>query len=443
MLEQLILGASSLCSLFWFPIEWLGQLDREQWVMCFWPLLFLDTPRYLMTDLILLGRTLLGGAPRTNRAVRQNQGAQPQPTVSVIISALNEEASVRACVQSVLAQDYPNLDIILLDDGSTDQTAIIGTQLAKHQKVRFFRLSPRQGKSAAVNFGCRISQAPYLVWLDSDSILDPKAITEVMRPFQHNARIGAVCGNIGIRNWRTNIVTRLQSMEYLCSIGVGRQIISAAGLLCTVSGAFGVFRRDLVERIGWFEPGTGEDTDMTIRIRKLGHDIAFAPNAVCLTAGPESISGFIRQRLRWDRAIVLFMLRKYRDTFSFTQDHFRIRNGLAFLDVVFFQIVLPMIWMSYLLWLVVIDQPEYLTTLLLALYYLYTLMNLADLLLAWAIEGKRARRFGDVCFVPLLVFYRMIAGFITMVATVQEFLFRTSYHDPYTPEKVREQMPVY
>ena len=209
-----------------------------------------------------------------------------------------------------------------------------------------------------------------------------------------------------------------------------------------MSGAFGVFRCDVIERMGWFEPGTGEDTDMTIRIRKLGYEIAFAPKAVCLTSGPESLWGLIHQRLRWDRAIILFILRKYKDAFFPTQHHFRIRNGLAFLDALFFQIVLPIIWTIYLMVLVV-AQPEYLTMLFLGLFYLYTLMNLLDLMLAWCLDAAWPRRIADVLLMPLLVPYRMGAGVITILATFQELLFRSSYHDPYTPEKVRQEMHIY
>ncbi len=424
------------------PIDFLTHLDMEQWVLYFWPLLLLDIPRYLITDAVVFVWALAKKRQREDQHGHHLDAQQPVPLVAVIISALNEERSLESCVYSVLNQDYPLLDIILVDDGSTDRTGLLGRQLARYPHVRFFSLRSRQGKSGAVNFGGRMTTAPYIAWLDSDSTLDNQAISRAMRPFFQQPSVGAVSGNIGLRNGSRNMLTRLQNAEYLCSIGVGRQFSSRMGILSTVSGAFGIFHRDVLDRLGWFEPGIGEDTDMTIRIRKLGYRIAFAPDAVCLTNGPETLRGFVRQRLRWDRAMVLFIFRKYRDAFHFSEHHFRFSNMMSFLDALLFQIVLPVGWTLYLLGLLVYS-PENVFPLVMGLYYLYTIFTIVDWSFAISILDWKGRGYGFVFALPLAVPYRVLSGLITLLGTFQEFVFRLSYHDPYTPEKVRAQMPLY
>ncbi len=441
-MEHLIFGIKWVGEWLLIPIGFLVQLDGEQWFLNFWPLLLLDVPRYLFTDFLVFIWTMFPKTPRPDKNGYPWKDAPDPPLVAVIISALNEERSLEACVHSVLNQDYPHLDIIVVDDGSHDRTAIVGRRLAAHSQVRFYSLRTRQGKSGAVNFGGTVTAAAYIAWLDSDSTLDDQAISQAMRSFFLQPRVGAVSGNIAIRNASHNMLTRLQSAEYLCSIGVGRQFSSRMGILSTVSGAFGIFRRDVLDRLGWFEPGTGEDTDMTIRIRKLGYHIAFAPAAVCLTNGPETWPGFVRQRLRWDRAITLFMLRKYREVFSWSQHHFRLSNMLSFLDAVVFQILLPMGWTLYLLGLMVFS-PEYFLPLLLALYYLYTFFNVVDWLFAISILDWKGRGYGFGRAMLFVVPYRVLSGLVAIIGTFQEFAFRLSYRDPYTPENVRRRMPVY
>ena len=441
-MEYVILGFQQFGEWLISPIEFFADLEAEQWFLNFWPLVFLDVPRYLVTDAVVFAWTLIknNGADRGSRDPWKGQHSVP--LVAVIISALNEERSLKASVHSVLAQDYPHLEVIVVDDGSNDRTALIGRQLAHHSQVKFFSLRSRQGKSGAVNFGGQMTKARYIAWLDSDSTLDHQAISEAMRPFFQQPGVGAVSGNIGLRNGSRNILTRLQKAEYLCSIGVGRQFSSRMGILSTVSGAFGIFRRDVLDRLGWFEPGTGEDTDMTIRVRKLGYRVAFAPEAVCLTNGPETWLGFVGQRLRWDRAIILFMLRKYRDVFHFSQHHFRLSNLMSFLDALLFQVVLPVGWTLYLLGLLVFS-PDYCVPLVFGLYYLYTVFTLMDWFFAFSILDWKGRGYEFVMALPFVVPYRVLSGLVTLVSTFQELVFRLSYRDPYTPAKVRDQMPIY
>ncbi len=129
---------------------------------------------------------------------------QLAPLVLVILSVLNEGDTIGVSVTSLREQDYPNIEIIVIDDGSTDHTAQVCRQLANQGHIRFFPLKARQGESGALNYGCQLANGQSIVFMDSDSTLAPHAIRNILQPF-HDPSIGAVSGNISVRNSYTNV----------------------------------------------------------------------------------------------------------------------------------------------------------------------------------------------------------------------------------------------
>ena len=366
---------------------------------------------------------------------------QPAPKVSIILPVLNEADTISVSVRSIQEQDYPNIEIIVIDDGSTDNSADVCRKLASQGLVKFFPLIERQGKSGALNYGCQLATGQFLVFMDSDSTLDRRAITNLLKPF-HDERIGAVGGNVGVRNTYTNILTQLQTFEYLCSITVGRQFRAKMGILGIISGAFGAFRKDLVERVGWYEPGPGADSDLTIRIRKLGKEIAFVPSAVCLTNVPTQWKKWGKQRLRWDRNVVKNRLRKHRDTFNIFHHHFRVRNLLSFLDTLFFSLILAFLWVGYVIQ-VLIQHPDNLGLILFVNFCLFSMTKLTQLLIALSISNQGFGNLRLAWVFPCMIVYRGLERIIRIVASLQELIFRSSYRDPFSPPKVQKQMAVY
>ena len=118
-----------------------------------------------------------------------------------------------------------------------------------------------------------------------------------------------------VRNYRENLCTTLQAIEYSDTISVGRITSSALGIYRVVSGAFGAFTREALDRVGGWDIGPGLDGDITVKLRKLGYRIVFEPEAICQTSVPNSFKKLIKQRLRWDKSIIRFRVRKHRDVF--------------------------------------------------------------------------------------------------------------------------------
>ena len=139
--------------------------------------------------------------------------------------------------------------------------------------------------------------------------------------------------NIGVRNARVSLITRHQAIEYAISISLGRSIQDVLGILSIVSGAFGAFRRSAIEEVGGQDVEVGEDADLTMKLRRAGWRIRFAPGAHALTDVPETVSALIAQRLRWDRGLITIWMRKFRGVFDPRQSTFRLIDVAALADV--------------------------------------------------------------------------------------------------------------
>lgn len=131
-----------------------------------------------------------------------------------------------------------------------------------------------------------------------------------------------------------NLCTALQAIEYLKSITVGRIITSELGILRVVSGAFGAFRKEIVDQVGGWDVGPGMDGDITVKTRKSGFRVRFAKEAVCYTSVPKTWKALARQRTRWSRSLVRFRLRKHKDVY-YPDANFSVLNMVSFVENVF------------------------------------------------------------------------------------------------------------
>lgn len=434
-MDTLVHAGQGLLESIRASVSYVHSLGPSEFVAVFWALVFLEIPRYLISDVIVLVRFLVRGRDGTPGAPANG------PLVSVILPALNEEKTIEHTIRSVLEQDWPHIEVIVIDDGSTDRTPEICEDLEKKRVIRFVRFEEREGKSAALNCGLRLARGAYVVFMDTDSTLGRGVITRMMAHFA-DERIGAVSGDLAPRNPRVNLLTRMQALEYMTALSIGRRFRALAGILCIVPGASGAFRRELVDRVGGHEPGPGNDSDLTIRIRKLGYQIAFAADADCLTDVPTSWRSWGRQRMRWDRNLIRNRVRKHTDTYRVGNAHFRILNLLSFLDTVVFSVVLSLAWLVYVAD-VAIRRPQWAGTILAANFFFHFLLKSCQFAIA-AVVTERGRQSLDLAlWLPLFGVYRIITRFVRLAAITQEVLFRWSYKDPFAPEKVRKQVTVY
>lgn len=221
------------------------------------------------------------------------------PMVSVLIPARNEKEALEITVQSVLRSKYPNFEVIVIDDASTDETPKIIERLAQtHSQVRGVFMKKNVGKPTALNTALFASRGEIILAIDADAYLDEHAMVWLVSQFQW-PRVGAVTGNPRVRN-RTSLLAKIQVGEYSSIIGMIKRCQRILGKVLTVSGVIAAFRKQALYDIGlWDSDMITDDINVTWKLEKRFWDIRYEPNALCWILVPESVRGLFKQRMRW------------------------------------------------------------------------------------------------------------------------------------------------
>ena len=246
-----------------------------------------------------------------------------KPRVSIIVPAYNEEKVVARTIETLLEAEYPNKEIIVVDDGSSDNTYSVASEFSR-RGVKVVR-RPNGGKFAALNTGIAVSSGEIIMTVDADSMIARAAITEMIRGFE-NPQVAGVAGNLKVFN-RNKLLTKLQALEYIVQIQIVRRAFENFGSLTVASGAFSAFRKTALEEAGFYDPDyLLEDFDITIKLLK-SHQILHGSNeAVCYTEAPDTLRDVYRQRLSWFRGDFQNFW-KHRD--AFFNPRFGIMNKLT------------------------------------------------------------------------------------------------------------------
>ncbi|UFU06791.1 glycosyltransferase [Ruania halotolerans] len=229
-----------------------------------------------------------------------------RPWVSVIVPAYNEGPVLANCVRSLVASDYDRIEVVIVDDGSTDDTPQVAAALAaRYAQVRSVR-QENAGKGAALNRGIAVSTGEVLFFVDSDGIFAPGSVAEMLRGFNH-PDVGAVCGDDRPVNLN-RIQTRLLAVLSHAGTGLVRRALTMLGCLPIVSGNVGAFPRAVLEQIGGFDETTvGEDLELTWRVHRAGFRVVFQPRALVYAESPSTLRTLWRQRVRWARGLLQTM----------------------------------------------------------------------------------------------------------------------------------------
>jgi poly-beta-1,6-N-acetyl-D-glucosamine synthase len=221
------------------------------------------------------------------------------PPISLLVPCYNEADNAAETFAAATAIDYPDFEIIAINDGSRDDTARLLEQIAaRTPRMRVVHMAKNQGKATALNAGALLARHEILVCIDGDALIDPHCLRWVAKAFQRSD-LGALTGNPRIRN-RSTLLGRLQVGEFSATIGLIKRAQATYGRLFTISGVMCAFRKRALADAGWWSPRTlTEDIDVTWRIQLAGWRITYEPNAVCWILMPETLKGLWRQRLRW------------------------------------------------------------------------------------------------------------------------------------------------
>ena len=291
--------------------------------------------------ILVSGRAIIVGLLALVEKIRQREPDHPDyhPLVSVVIPAHNEQMAIEATVRNALASEYSHIEVVVVDDGSTDRTAeILDSRFAADARVRIHHQVNR-GKPAALNQALAMCTGEVIVTIDADTLVDPAAIGRLVRHFV-DPGTGAVAGNIKVGN-RTRWITRWQALEYITSQNMEKRAFDLLNCITVVPGALGAWRAEAVRAAGGFVADTlAEDADLTISLRRRGWRISYDEEAEAYTEAPESPGALIRQRFRWTYG-TLQSVWKHRDTL------FRPRYGslgwIALPNIFLFQILLPLV----------------------------------------------------------------------------------------------------
>ncbi|MGH3095011.1 MAG: glycosyltransferase [Streptosporangiales bacterium] len=248
----------------------------------------------------------LAVAFEVREAIRKRRGhptlADDRPMVSVIVPAYNEAATLENCVRSVLAGGYEDLEVVVVDDGSTDATPDIMRALAAADgRVRTL-FQANAGKGVALNRGIAASIGEIVFCVDADGMFTAQTIEEMLRGFDHPA-VGAVCGDDRPVNLNRPTTHLLALVSYV-GTGLVRRALVMFGCLPIVSGNIGAFRRDVIARLLFREDTVGEDLELTWRVHKAGYRVNFRPLSLVYAEVPATVRGLWRQRVRWGRGLL-------------------------------------------------------------------------------------------------------------------------------------------
>jgi cellulose synthase/poly-beta-1,6-N-acetylglucosamine synthase-like glycosyltransferase len=358
------------------------------------------------------------------------------PLVSILIPGKNEGKHLYKLVKSLGEQTYKNIEIIVVDDGSDDDTAIIGRSLEKAGLIdMFIRNEVRGGKASGANLALRYASGKYIIHLDADCSYDFDAMEKILIPFYMDKNVGGVGGNVNARNHKESLASTLQAIEYYNTISVGRQVTAYLGIYRIISGAFGAFRADVLNQVKGWDIGPGLDGDITVKIRKKGYKIKFAYDANCLTSVPNTFKKLIKQRLRWDKSLVRFRMRKHKDVLFPTQS-FKLLDFIGAFENITYNVVLNFKWYVYLAIMLTFYRPLF-VNIFITNILLYTATNFVKFLI---FSLYRDRTHANVSYfliyIPCLVFYfGLYLRIVRTIAYLQEIFFKKSYQDPWNPRK--------
>lgn len=340
------------------------------------------------------------------------------PLVSIMVPAYNEGAVIQGSIRSLLELDYPRYEIIVIDDGSKDDTYKKACRYeGSHGKVDVRVIRKRNGgKARALNAGIAAARGDFVLCMDGDSALHPATLRRAVRHMT-NPRIGAVAGSVKVVN-RSSVLSSLQALEYVEGLNMVRAAQGFFRLVNIIPGPIGLFRVTAVRRVGGYDSDTfAEDCDLTLKLIADGWQIEYEPESIAYTEAPEKLLDLLKQRYRWTRGI-LQAIRKHR---LYLVDF---RRGFGMPFTLGYMIFEGILWPSMNVFahvLFVIVATRYGTALPLVLWWAQlTVLDLAAALYCVAVEEER------ISLVPYAILYRaffaLTIDVAKLFATFEELL---------------------
>jgi cellulose synthase/poly-beta-1,6-N-acetylglucosamine synthase-like glycosyltransferase len=412
--------------------------DAMNWILFFFPLvIFVEVPRYFLPAVALPLLKFMGLLK--DRRNEYRQFLETKPFVSIIVAGRNESQIIPGTIESLLNVNYSNMEIIIVDDCSDDNMYEVCKPYADKGLIRLFRnnaISGRAGRPVASNLGLRMSRGQFIISVDADTSYDNDIIERMIGPFV-NPSVGAVAGNLKVRNLGESLWTDLQAVEYAISIGLWKRWTSITRTTMQASGAFGAFRREALTDFGGWDPELAEDADISLKVKKCGWQIAFSPYAIAMTNVPSKLMPLVKQRVRWDKGTVRTYFHKHIDLLKFWKFPWRDCFELI-LDYVMVYIS-PFIYLAYVVIMIFYDWKILLFALALS-YIVYVAITFFSMLTAIAFSERRSEEWFLLWYSPIFPVYKEIFRWVRLYANFQE-TFRIDYEESYIPKSGYKDSP--
>lgn len=332
------------------------------------------------------------------------------PKISIIVPAFNEAKTIKKCIKSLQNLDYPNFEIIVIDDGSTDNTLEIAS---KYEYAKVFS-QENQGKPIALNNGISHSSGEIILTVDADTELDREALRTIAKRFAANNKLGAVAGNVKVKREPT-ILNTIQSAEYATGINLVRKGQSVLGTVMIVPGPVAALKKEVIEEVGYFSDDTfAEDFDITVKILKKGYEIEYEEASLAYTDTPKNTEDLIKQRRRWYRGMIQ-VLDKHKSMY-FNRKYGIV--GLLGIPNLWFDAFTPFLNIGFLLvtlltWII---TGEFSASIFGIMVYLGVSLGLG--IIGLSLEPKPEKR--NYLALPLLLFYNMFLDGIRIMSLTEE-----------------------
>lgn len=372
-----------------------------------------------------VGRTVLMAILAYIQLRREKKNPSPAlssfPAVTILVPGYNEEVNAVRTVNSLLQQDYPNLKVLFIDDGSKDGTYKVVSEAFKDHPSVQVHTKENGGKASALNYGISLSETDYLVCIDADTQLKKDAVSQLMKKFDlpkegdPGGTVGAVAGNVKVGN-EVNMLTRWQSIEYITSQNFDRRAFDLLNCITVVPGAIGAFKKQAVIEAGAFTTDTlAEDCDLTMRLHRCHYRIVNCTEAISYTEAPETMKQFLKQRFRWSFGIMQSFWKHRKALFN---PQFKNFGMIALPNILVFQMVLPLLapLADLILVLSLVAAgfgiiPASIAHIVLY-YIIFILIDMAGAAMAFAFEKEDYKKL--VWLIPQRLIYRQLMYYILL-----------------------------
>ncbi|HUX91228.1 MAG TPA: glycosyltransferase [Gallionellaceae bacterium] len=358
---------------------------------------------------------------KKNEIAKTTGGATPEsdhklPFITIVVPAYNEGRIIQTAIRSLLEIDYPHYEVLVVDDGSTDDTYERACEMINvtDKCIVTVLTKANAGKANALNTGMGHAKGDFILNMDGDSKLSPNTLRDCIRHFD-DPKIGAVAGNVKVVN-RDNAITRVQALEYVEGLALLRKAQSYARMVNIIPGPLGMFRKSALRQVRGYDDDTfAEDCDLTLKLLFEGWHIIYEPRAIAWVETPSHMIDLLKQRYRWTRGI-LQAIKKH--AWSLRHPHKAGANGFILWYMLFEGVLCPIsnvtgniffVWVGF----------KYDLTILVAFWWLQlTILDLATA--AYCVIIEKEDTLLIVYALVLRIFYQLFVDVAKILASIEE-----------------------